>query len=368
MFSSVFSFLYYDSDLDDIVIRMLLFFFFSSRRRHTRYWRDWSSDVCSSDLKGNTKANIESDAVLEAEGNVKISAKATNGTLVKKDDKKETYNTPLSLSDVEASVRVNKGKIIGKNVDITAEAKNFYDATLVTKLGKKSFSFVTGSLSPINLNGFLGLLTSKSSVVIGKDAKVEATEGKANIHSYSGVRATMGAATSPLKITNLYLENADGKLPSIGAGYISAKSDSNVTVEGEVKSKGKVDITSKSENTIDASVAVGTMRDSNKVALSVLVTEGENKSSVKIAKGAKVESETDDVNVKSEAINSIQAAVKGGLGDSGNGVIAANISNYNSSSRVDVDGQVHAKKRLNVEAHNITKNSVLQTEIGRAHV
>src|SRR3712207_2385737 len=26
--------------------------FFSSRRRHTRYWRDWSSDVCSSDLAG----------------------------------------------------------------------------------------------------------------------------------------------------------------------------------------------------------------------------------------------------------------------------------------------------------------------------
>src|SRR5438445_4556013 len=25
-------------------------FFFSSRRRHTRYWRDWSSEVCSSDL------------------------------------------------------------------------------------------------------------------------------------------------------------------------------------------------------------------------------------------------------------------------------------------------------------------------------
>src|SRR3712207_4222748 len=25
-------------------------FFFSSIRRHTRYWRDWSSDVCSSDL------------------------------------------------------------------------------------------------------------------------------------------------------------------------------------------------------------------------------------------------------------------------------------------------------------------------------
>src|SRR5699024_11350137 len=28
------------------------FFFFSSRRRHTRSKRDWSSDVCSSDLVG----------------------------------------------------------------------------------------------------------------------------------------------------------------------------------------------------------------------------------------------------------------------------------------------------------------------------
>src|SRR5690606_39739695 len=28
----------------------LYYFFFSSRRRHTRFSRDWSSDVCSSDL------------------------------------------------------------------------------------------------------------------------------------------------------------------------------------------------------------------------------------------------------------------------------------------------------------------------------
>src|SRR5690606_40830540 len=27
-----------------------MIFFFSSRRRHTRFSRDWSSDVCSSDL------------------------------------------------------------------------------------------------------------------------------------------------------------------------------------------------------------------------------------------------------------------------------------------------------------------------------
>src|SRR5699024_12220100 len=30
---------------------MMILFFFSSRRRHTRSKRDWSSDVCSSDLE-----------------------------------------------------------------------------------------------------------------------------------------------------------------------------------------------------------------------------------------------------------------------------------------------------------------------------
>src|SRR3712207_9284650 len=40
---------------------MTLSFFFSSRRRHTRYWRDWSSDVCSSDLVRNSGGPSRSD-------------------------------------------------------------------------------------------------------------------------------------------------------------------------------------------------------------------------------------------------------------------------------------------------------------------
>src|SRR3712207_9311466 len=35
------------------------FFFFSSRRRHTRYWRDWSSDVCSSDLSRSLEVSVD---------------------------------------------------------------------------------------------------------------------------------------------------------------------------------------------------------------------------------------------------------------------------------------------------------------------
>src|SRR2546429_6339184 len=45
-------------------------FFFSSRRRHTRCSRDWSSDVCSSDLagkaiRGQGKARINRQRFLE---------------------------------------------------------------------------------------------------------------------------------------------------------------------------------------------------------------------------------------------------------------------------------------------------------------
>src|SRR5699024_11627827 len=36
--------------LSMFLLCLFFFFFFSSRRRHTRSKRDWSSDVCSSDL------------------------------------------------------------------------------------------------------------------------------------------------------------------------------------------------------------------------------------------------------------------------------------------------------------------------------
>src|SRR3712207_9457470 len=45
-----------------------LFFFFSSRRRHTRYWRDWSSDVCSSDLV-SLRGFVAEDELLELYAN-----------------------------------------------------------------------------------------------------------------------------------------------------------------------------------------------------------------------------------------------------------------------------------------------------------
>src|SRR3712207_9051122 len=43
-------------------------FFFSSKRRHTRYWRDWSSDVCSSDLDDRAAVDALAPQIGGAEG------------------------------------------------------------------------------------------------------------------------------------------------------------------------------------------------------------------------------------------------------------------------------------------------------------
>src|SRR5206468_6319094 len=40
------------------IFYFFFFFFFSSRRRHTRCDRDWSSDVCSSDLHAEGHAAL----------------------------------------------------------------------------------------------------------------------------------------------------------------------------------------------------------------------------------------------------------------------------------------------------------------------
>src|SRR5690606_40797492 len=68
----------------------LFFFFFSSRRRHTRFSRDWSSDVCSSDLafdaltgdllwQFNTGAGVHGGPITYAVDGVQYVAVAAGG-------------------------------------------------------------------------------------------------------------------------------------------------------------------------------------------------------------------------------------------------------------------------------------------------
>src|SRR5690606_39333654 len=50
----------YELSVNCVLVAFFFFFFFSSRRRHTRFSRDWSSDVCSSDLVPQNRAGNQS--------------------------------------------------------------------------------------------------------------------------------------------------------------------------------------------------------------------------------------------------------------------------------------------------------------------
>src|SRR5690606_39924142 len=54
-----------------------VFFLFSSRRRHTRFSRDWSSDVCSSDLKKTATKRARKSAVKKSTAKSSANSAAT---------------------------------------------------------------------------------------------------------------------------------------------------------------------------------------------------------------------------------------------------------------------------------------------------
>src|SRR3989442_2181243 len=62
---------------------VLFFFFFSSRRRHTRCGRDWSSDVCSSDLERVATEDEIKGAILTGAGSKAFVAGTDIGDLGK---------------------------------------------------------------------------------------------------------------------------------------------------------------------------------------------------------------------------------------------------------------------------------------------
>src|SRR3712207_7996343 len=82
-------------------------FFFSSRRRHTRYWRDWSSDVCSSDLL--TEGEIARWLVAEGD------EVAEDQPLVEVQTDKTTVEIPSPAAGKVARILVGEGDTVPRS-------------------------------------------------------------------------------------------------------------------------------------------------------------------------------------------------------------------------------------------------------------
>src|SRR2546428_9252282 len=95
-------------------------FFFSSRRRHTISDRDWSSDVCSSDLAGGTTITVRlKDSFgnpLTSGGNA-VTLATTLGTLSSVTDAGDgTYTA--SLTSTASGTEIGRASCRGKRVDL----------------------------------------------------------------------------------------------------------------------------------------------------------------------------------------------------------------------------------------------------------
>src|SRR5215217_4831879 len=87
-----------------------MFFFFSSRRRHTRYWRDWSSDVCSSDLgKQDGKVHVLQEPVVEPpqeRNRLEIWRIGAGQQRTPDQQRQRATRTPLEVAGQEATAKV----------------------------------------------------------------------------------------------------------------------------------------------------------------------------------------------------------------------------------------------------------------------
>src|SRR3712207_7389223 len=88
-------------------------FFFSSRRRHTRYWRDWSSDVCSSDLTSTANTGALPADVSTA---MPFCKNRTNYKLQRIEKRK------LNTNEQKTQLASTKKKISRKNLSKTGES------------------------------------------------------------------------------------------------------------------------------------------------------------------------------------------------------------------------------------------------------
>src|SRR5207302_3195988 len=106
------------------------FFFFSSRRRHTRFSRDWSSDVCSSDLRA-------AEVSLYIHTHVREDTLALYGFLRR--EEKQLFERLIGVSGIGPKLAITVLSGIAADALVTALRGN--DITALTRIpgvGKKT--------------------------------------------------------------------------------------------------------------------------------------------------------------------------------------------------------------------------------------
>src|SRR5438445_11934471 len=118
---------------------LCFFFFFSSRRRHTRYWRDWSSDVCSSDLSPRRYRegliNAEASLVNFSRGSAVVSASLEKAVALQKlaEFDGTLRQTEATIAQTQQGIRVLQEEAESNSNRLTTQIRNSDDASLISQ-------------------------------------------------------------------------------------------------------------------------------------------------------------------------------------------------------------------------------------------
>ena len=328
----------------------------------------------------NAELTVAQDAVVEATGKAKLSAKALNNVEVTTSkqydqnyDASNATNSHLYGQIVTTNATVNvDGKVEATQVDITADAKNRYVSAESSVLNAHNItSNIVGALTA-NLDASYAVLNSKAEVNVGQSAEINATgsdtvsEGKVvkqalNIKANSSVEAGAGASTALLKVMNVAGTNI---IPAAAVTYSQTHNEAAVNIDGTLKSTGGTSVTALADSKVNSEAKATTMdvsENPNLGDVALNITTGDNKSSVTIGKTAKMIDLQKDVNIEAKSVNSVITKAEVSTGEKAVLATAINVTDYDSKANVNINGNVSSKDgSLSVNAENVlTDNTVI---------
>src|SRR5271166_5297081 len=168
-------------------------FFFSSRRRHTRWPRDWSSDVCSSDLNNTSLPMVNFSSPLSAAspaGVISATSAASTST---------TFNSAAQMITLSATITSGSVNVTGGNETFTIlNGINIVGTPVTVAVASGVASTSTYTLPPATATGtytiqaiyygtgsYLGNIDSSHLLLV--NAAATTTAAKSTSTTYSAV-------------------------------------------------------------------------------------------------------------------------------------------------------------------------------------
>ncbi len=283
-------------------------------------------------------------------------------------------NGSHNIASVTAKVTVTGTVEAAGNVNVAAEAQNYFGESGVIELAKDGAFEILGSVTPFNFDFGFGNLTTRAEVAIEKDARLQA-QGSLTTTATADTYLKVGTSTSTFKVFDL-LSSLNGKIPAAGVVVGLADSSAKVTVSGTLAAGKNLEVRSSDKLRVDLASSASTALDkSSHVALVVGLVKGDSEveiaSSANVAitapadeaasEGASTTAESGDaqpqprtMRIKAEHTSDIRTSAEATTEREAMGALAFNYTQHDSDAKVSVNAALKGADELEVGAKNET--------------